>query len=149
MVPGGSLFSIPLPNRFRRFIDISVHLHVSSPPTGTLFSEHHLAHGPHVHANTQQSSFIFLYLSDYSSIKVPLSLVIRMTSLRGTLRLHIKPPPSDQLWLAFTSMPDIDFNLESSIGEHKINSGHIALFLISRLKVLELSFVMQRLLFCT
>uniref|UniRef100_A0A2N9FD38 SMP-LTD domain-containing protein n=1 Tax=Fagus sylvatica TaxID=28930 RepID=A0A2N9FD38_FAGSY len=29
--------------------------------------------------------------------QVPLSLAIRVTSLRGTLRLHIKPPPSDQL----------------------------------------------------
>ncbi|OIW13081.1 hypothetical protein TanjilG_08114 [Lupinus angustifolius] len=66
--------------------------------------------------------------------QVPLSLAIRMTSLRGTLRLHIKPPPSDQLWYGFTSMPDIDFNLESSIGEHKIGSGHFALFLVNKLK---------------
>ncbi|KAF5468741.1 hypothetical protein F2P56_012871 [Juglans regia] len=66
--------------------------------------------------------------------QVPLSLTIRVASLRGTLRLHIKPPPSDQLWFAFTSMPDIGFNLESTVGEHKITSGHVASFLISRLK---------------
>ncbi|GMI81921.1 hypothetical protein like AT1G17820 [Hibiscus trionum] len=66
--------------------------------------------------------------------QVPLSLSIRVASLRGTLRLYIKPPPSDQLWFGFTSMPDIEFVLESSIGEHKITSGHIALFLISRFK---------------
>ncbi|CAL0321080.1 unnamed protein product [Lupinus luteus] len=66
--------------------------------------------------------------------QVPLSLAIRMASLRGTLRLHIKPPPSDQLWYGFTSMPDIDFNLESSIGDHKITSGHFALLLVNRLK---------------
>ncbi|XVF75006.1 hypothetical protein PTKIN_Ptkin13bG0154600 [Pterospermum kingtungense] len=66
--------------------------------------------------------------------QVPLSLSIRVASLRGTLRLYIKPPPSDQLWFGFTSMPEIDFHLESSIGEHKITSGHIALFLISRFK---------------
>ncbi|KAM1184137.1 hypothetical protein ACFX15_013144 [Malus domestica] len=66
--------------------------------------------------------------------QVPLSLAIRITSLRGTLRLQIKPPPSDRLWFAFTSMPDIDFNLDSSVGDHKITNGHIALFLISRLK---------------
>ncbi|KAE9589698.1 putative PH domain, MMM1 domain-containing protein [Lupinus albus] len=66
--------------------------------------------------------------------QVPLSLAIRVASLRGTLRLHIKPPPSDQLWYGFTSMPDIDFNLESSVGEHKITSGHFALILINRLK---------------
>ncbi|KAF5445304.1 hypothetical protein F2P56_034364 [Juglans regia] len=66
--------------------------------------------------------------------QVPLSLAIRVTSLRGMLRFHIKPPPSDQLWFAFTSMPVIDFNLESSVGEHRITSGHIALFLVNRLK---------------
>lgn len=66
--------------------------------------------------------------------QVPLSLSIRVAALRGTLRLHVKPPPSDQLWFGFTSMPDIDFNLESSVGDHKISSGHIALFLISRFK---------------
>ncbi|KAE9612035.1 hypothetical protein Lal_00048942 [Lupinus albus] len=66
--------------------------------------------------------------------QVPLSLAIRVTSLRGTLRLHIKPPPSDQLWYGFTSMPDIDFNLESSIGERKIGSEHFALLLVNKLQ---------------
>ncbi|KRH34290.1 hypothetical protein GLYMA_10G174700v4 [Glycine max] len=66
--------------------------------------------------------------------QVPLSLAIRVTSLRGTMRLHIKPPPSDRLWYGFTSMPDIDFNLESSVGEHKITSAHFALFLVNRIK---------------
>ncbi|PON96811.1 hypothetical protein TorRG33x02_075150 [Trema orientale] len=66
--------------------------------------------------------------------QVPISLAIRVASLRGTLRVHIKPPPSDQLWFAFTSMPEIDFSLDSAVGDHKISSGHIALFLISRIK---------------
>ncbi|XP_004512702.1 uncharacterized protein [Cicer arietinum] len=66
--------------------------------------------------------------------QVPISLAIRVASLRGTLRFLIKPPPSDQLWYGFTFMPDIDFNLESSVGEHKITNTHIALFLINRLK---------------
>ncbi|XP_071710314.1 uncharacterized protein [Rutidosis leptorrhynchoides] len=66
--------------------------------------------------------------------QVPLSLAIRVTTLRGTLRVHIKPPPSDQIWFGFTSMPEIDFSLESSVGDHKITSGHIALFIISKFK---------------
>lgn len=68
-------------------------------------------------------------------MKVPLSMAIRVTTLRGTLRVHIKPPPSDQLWFGFTSMPDIEFSLESSVGDHKITSGHIALFIIGKFKV--------------
>ncbi|KAG5134123.1 hypothetical protein JHK82_025311 [Glycine max] len=67
-------------------------------------------------------------------LMVPLSLAIRIASLKGTLRLQIKPPPSDQLWFGFTFMPDIDFSLESFVGEHKITNSHIALFLVNRLK---------------
>ena len=66
---------------------------------------------------------------------MPLSLSIRVASLRGTVRLHIKPPPSDQLWFGFTSMPDVEFELESSVGEHKITSGQVASFLINKFKV--------------
>ena len=66
---------------------------------------------------------------------MPLSLSIRVASLRGTVRLHIKPPPSDQLWFGFTSMPDVEFELESSVGEHKITSGQVASFLINKYKV--------------
>ncbi|CBI26392.3 unnamed protein product, partial [Vitis vinifera] len=66
--------------------------------------------------------------------QVPLAMAIRVTSLRGTVRLHIKPPPSDRLWFGFSSMPDIDFHLESSIGEHKITISHIVLFLTNRFK---------------
>ncbi|KAI3706011.1 hypothetical protein L1987_76263 [Smallanthus sonchifolius] len=66
--------------------------------------------------------------------QVPLSLAIRVTTLRGTLRVHIKPPPSDQIWFGFTSMPDVDFSLESAVGDRKITSGHIALFIINKFK---------------
>uniref|UniRef100_A0A7N0U3T8 SMP-LTD domain-containing protein n=1 Tax=Kalanchoe fedtschenkoi TaxID=63787 RepID=A0A7N0U3T8_KALFE len=66
--------------------------------------------------------------------QVPISLAIRIASLQGTLRLHIKPPPSDQLWFGFTSMPEIEFDLSSSVGDHKITSGHLAAFLINRFK---------------
>lgn len=66
--------------------------------------------------------------------QVPLSFAIRVASLKGTLRLHIKPPPSDQLWFGFTSMPDIDFNLESSVGDRKITSGYFTSLVVNRLK---------------
>ncbi|KAL9673359.1 hypothetical protein QQ045_029615 [Rhodiola kirilowii] len=66
--------------------------------------------------------------------QVPISLAIRIASLQGTLRLHIKPPPSDQLWFGFTSMPEIEFDLASSVGDHRITNTHLALFLINRFK---------------
>ncbi|KAL9224348.1 hypothetical protein vseg_000391 [Gypsophila vaccaria] len=66
--------------------------------------------------------------------QVPLTLAIKVASLKGTIQLHVKPPPSDQLWFGFTSMPDIHFHLESSVKDHKITNGRIASFLISRFK---------------
>ncbi|ESQ27867.1 hypothetical protein EUTSA_v10018153mg [Eutrema salsugineum] len=66
--------------------------------------------------------------------QVSISLSIGVTSLRGTLRVHMKPPPSDQLWFGFTSNPDIEFALVSSVGEHKISNSQVATFLINRFK---------------
>ncbi|KAG9138001.1 hypothetical protein Leryth_001268 [Lithospermum erythrorhizon] len=50
------------------------------------------------------------------------------------MRLYIKPPPSDEIWFGFTTMPEVDFSLESYVGDHKVTSGHLAVFLISRFK---------------
>uniref|UniRef100_F6HE73 Uncharacterized protein n=1 Tax=Vitis vinifera TaxID=29760 RepID=F6HE73_VITVI len=83
---------------------------------------------------TMSTSFSLIGIQNTTSFTVPLAMAIRVTSLRGTVRLHIKPPPSDRLWFGFSSMPDIDFHLESSIGEHKITISHIVLFLTNRFK---------------
>uniref|UniRef100_A0A1D1Z7G6 Testis-expressed sequence 2 protein n=1 Tax=Anthurium amnicola TaxID=1678845 RepID=A0A1D1Z7G6_9ARAE len=92
---------------------------------------------------SKSASWTTTYVSRWKAIvnsiaeqvsQVPLSLAIRIASLRGTLRLHIKPPPSDRLWFGFTSMPEIDWNLDSSVGDHKITSGRIALLIGSRFK---------------
>ncbi|KAL3642239.1 hypothetical protein CASFOL_013054 [Castilleja foliolosa] len=66
--------------------------------------------------------------------QVSISLGMRVSSLSGTIQLCMKPPPSDQIWFGFTSMPDIQFNLDSFVGDHKITNGHLALFLIGRFK---------------
>ncbi|XP_074280640.1 uncharacterized protein LOC141605664 [Silene latifolia] len=66
--------------------------------------------------------------------QVPLTLAIKVATLKGTVQLHVKPPPSDQLWFGFTSMPDIHFQLESSVKDHKITSGRVASILINRFK---------------
>ncbi|XP_076955151.1 uncharacterized protein LOC143629888 [Bidens hawaiensis] len=100
---------------------------------------HKLEDTKNVKGNEQASSTVPKWKFVLNSVakqvsQVPLSLAIRVTTLRGTLRVHIKPPPSDQIWFGFKSMPDIDFSLESAVGDHKITSGHIALFIISKFK---------------
>ncbi|PIA35306.1 hypothetical protein AQUCO_03500006v1 [Aquilegia coerulea] len=90
-------------------------------------------------SNSWKSSYTSRWKCIMNSIanqvsQVPLSLTIKIASVRGTLRLHIKPPPSDQLWFGFASMPEIDFNLESSVGEHKFSSAQVAMLLENRFK---------------
>ncbi|RRT54101.1 hypothetical protein BHE74_00034237, partial [Ensete ventricosum] len=93
--------------------------------------------------NSKSASWTSGYVSRWKAVlhslanqvsQVPLSLSIRVASLRGTLRLYIKPPPSDQLWFGFTTMPELDWNLESSVGDRKITSSHIALLISNRFK---------------
>ncbi|WOL16885.1 hypothetical protein Cni_G25673 [Canna indica] len=60
-------------------------------------------------------------------LQVPLSLRVRVSSLRATLSLHMKPPPSDQLWFGFNSMPEIDWKFVPTIGNQRISNGAITL----------------------
>ncbi|XP_066375886.1 uncharacterized protein [Miscanthus floridulus] len=66
--------------------------------------------------------------------QVPLSLAIKISSVRGTMRIHLKPPPSDRVWYGFTSMPEIEWELESSVGDRKISSSYIASLIGNRIK---------------
>ncbi|CAN6463322.1 unnamed protein product [Victoria cruziana] len=67
--------------------------------------------------------------------QVPLSLAVKVTLLRGTVRIHIKPPPSDQVWIAFTTMPHIEWDLDSHVGDHRVAAGaQIGSFIGNRIK---------------
>lgn len=69
--------------------------------------------------------------------QVPLSLAVKVTLLRGTVRIHIKPPPSDQVWIAFTTMPHIEWDLDSHVGDHRVAAGaQIGSFIGNRIKVI-------------
>ncbi|XP_078442034.1 uncharacterized protein LOC144711825 [Wolffia australiana] len=73
------------------------------------------------------------YIADQVS-QVPLSLSLRISSLRGTLKILVKPPPSDQLWLGFTSTPEIELTLGAAVGDCGLGGGHVISLLRSRLK---------------
>lgn len=67
---------------------------------------------------------------------VPITLSMRLVSLKGTVRVQIKPPPTDRIWFGFTSMPTIELQPEPSIGEHKITTGPVVAFITNRIKML-------------
>ncbi|KAE8784272.1 testis-expressed sequence 2 protein-like [Hordeum vulgare] len=48
--------------------------------------------------------------------------------------MHIKPPPSDQIWYGFTSMPELMWELEYSVGDRKITNSHVASLISNRIK---------------
>ncbi|KAJ3692962.1 hypothetical protein LUZ60_012057 [Juncus effusus] len=92
----------------------------------------------------QQTSWASSYITRWKNLvhsisdqvsQVPLSLEMKINSARGTLRLYIKPPPSDQIWFGFQSMPELDWNIETSIGEHKITNSHVGSLISNRFKV--------------
>nr|TKW23617.1 hypothetical protein SEVIR_4G303100v2 [Setaria viridis] len=45
-----------------------------------------------------------------------------------------QPPPGDRIWYGFTSMPEIEWELESSVGDRKITNSHIASLIGNRIK---------------
>lgn len=54
--------------------------------------------------------------------QVPITLKIRLVSLKGTIVLRLKAPPSDRVWFAFKEEPEINFAPEPCIGERRISS---------------------------
>uniref|UniRef100_A0A0A9D139 SMP-LTD domain-containing protein n=1 Tax=Arundo donax TaxID=35708 RepID=A0A0A9D139_ARUDO len=77
--------------------------------------------------------YILHSIADHVS-QVPFSLTLKVSSVRGTMRVHIKPSPSDQIWYGFTSMPELEWELESSVGDRKITNSHIASLISNRIK---------------
>ncbi|KAJ7517257.1 hypothetical protein O6H91_21G016200 [Diphasiastrum complanatum] len=68
--------------------------------------------------------------------QVPLVLSLKILSLKGTLQIRIKAPPSDRVWVGFASMPVLEFASEPSIGDRKISPGPLIAFITERIKML-------------
>jgi hypothetical protein len=44
------------------------------------------------------------------------SLTVTVKKLSGKIRVQIAPPPADRLWIGFYREPDIEFDIDSTIG---------------------------------
>ncbi|KAG0557386.1 hypothetical protein KC19_11G125600 [Ceratodon purpureus] len=67
--------------------------------------------------------------------QVPLVLKIKLVSLKGTAVFKLKAPPSDRVWFAFKTMPEIHFEPMPCIGEHRISSGALGNFIAKQIKI--------------
>jgi hypothetical protein len=68
-------------------------------------------------------------------VQVPLLLKIRLVSLKGTMLIRLRAPPSDRIWFAFKEPPEIDLEPEPCIGDHKISSGPLGALIANQLMV--------------
>ncbi|XP_024519532.1 testis-expressed protein 2 [Selaginella moellendorffii] len=68
--------------------------------------------------------------------QVPLTLSMRVVSIKGTLQLRIKASPSDRIWYSFSSMPALELFPEPSVGDHKITTGPLITYIAERIQIL-------------
>ncbi|KAH7295378.1 hypothetical protein KP509_27G044100 [Ceratopteris richardii] len=75
------------------------------------------------------------HVADHVS-SVPITLSMKLISLKGTLRVRIKSPPTDRIWFGFTSMPTIELRPEPYIGERRITTGPVLTVINNKIKML-------------
>ena len=66
---------------------------------------------------------------------MPLVLKIRLVSLKGTAVFKLKAPPSDRVWFAFKTMPEVHFEPVPCIGDHRISSSALGNLIAQQMKV--------------
>ncbi|CAO1633567.1 unnamed protein product [Parajaminaea phylloscopi] len=74
--------------------------------------------------------------SRFKPYNVPLVLAVVLTSLEGNLLLHVKPPPSNRLWFAFTQLPKMEIDIEPVVSERKVQWSMVKRLIEGRIKEL-------------
>ncbi|XP_024375383.1 uncharacterized protein [Physcomitrium patens] len=67
--------------------------------------------------------------------QVPITLKIRLVSFKGTAVLRLRAPPSDRVWFSFKEDPEINFEPEPCIGDHRISSTALGAYICKQIKV--------------
>lgn len=67
---------------------------------------------------------------------IPITMSLKLVSLKGTLRIQIKPPPTDRIWFCFTSKPTVQLEPAPFIGDRKITTGLVINFITNRIMML-------------
>jgi hypothetical protein len=67
--------------------------------------------------------------------QVPLVISIKVVSLKGTLEVRIRPPPTTHIWFSFRHMPELELMAEPYVGDHAITSPPVIAWILAFLKV--------------
>ncbi|CAK9231729.1 unnamed protein product [Sphagnum troendelagicum] len=66
--------------------------------------------------------------------QVPLVISIKVVSLKGTLEVRIRPPPTTHIWFSFRHMPELELMAEPYVGDHAITSPPVIAWILAFLK---------------
>lgn len=70
----------------------------------------------------------------FKSYRVPIVLAVVLSRLDGNVFLTIKPPPSNRIWWGFTSMPDMDIEVEPVVSERRVSWSFVNSIIRSRIR---------------
>lgn len=70
----------------------------------------------------------------FKSYRVPIVLAVVLSRLDGNVLLTIKPPPSNRIWWGFTSMPDMDIEVEPVVSERRVSWSFVNSIIRSRIR---------------
>lgn len=72
-------------------------------------------------------------ISSLTSAEIPVELACTVAKLEGSMTIRIKPPPSDRIWYAFESMPDVDLQIVPTVYHKNISLSVVTKFIKSKL----------------
>lgn len=55
----------------------------------------------------------------------PLTLIVHVQSLSGTVALNIPPPPTNRIWFGFRNKPNLKLSAKPKFGERTVNLTHV------------------------
>jgi len=72
-------------------------------------------------------------VTSLTNAQIPIELAATVKSIRGVLVLCIKPAPSERIWYAFDTMPEVDLVIEPVVYETQISLSMVTNFIKNKL----------------
>lgn len=74
--------------------------------------------------------------SRFKTREVNLDLTVKLVRLSGRLLVKMKPPPSNRIWYGFTSMPEMDLDVEPVVSSRQLTYNVVTKMITNKFKEL-------------